>query len=103
MTQDTLKLTALTATILTVPALAFAGLTVGDTMDTSAEAIRTALEAQGATILEIETEDGEIEVEYMLDGLEYEAEIDATSGEILEVELEDDEDEDQEDEDEKEG
>ena len=39
---------------------------------------------------EIEAEDGEIEVEYMLDGQEYEVTIAPDTGMVLEVEIEDD-------------
>ena len=41
---------------------------------------------------EIEIEDGEIEVEYVADGQEYEVTMSGETGQVLEVELEDDDD-----------
>ena len=58
------------------------------------------LEAEGYTQIEVETEDGVIEIEGVLDGMEREIEIDAETGEILSDEIEpedDDEDDDQDD------
>ncbi|MEM6666136.1 MAG: PepSY domain-containing protein [Pseudomonadota bacterium] len=83
---------ALAGIALLTPAIALAGVTVGDTIGMNDAEIETALTAQGYTIEEIEREDGEIEVEAMLDGVEYEIEIDPETGAILEIELEDDDD-----------
>ncbi len=58
---------------------------------TEAEA-RSALEAKGFVITEIELEDGELEFEVKKDAKVYEIEIDPSTGNISEVELEDDND-----------
>lgn len=94
MTFTTLKLTTLTVLGLGLPAAAMA-LAVGDSVGTSEADIRAAFEAQGAQVLEIEIEDGEIEVEYLVDGVEYEAEIDPATGMIAELETEDEDDDDE--------
>ena len=75
-----------------IPAAAFANFAVGDTVGTDLDEIRAKFEAQGYTVTEIEVEDGEIEVEYVLDGQEYEVTIAPDTGVVLEVELEDDDD-----------
>ena len=80
-----------------IPVAAFANFTVGDTMPTDEAQIRAEFEAKGYTVLEIEAEDGEIEVEYELDGQVYEVSIAADTGAITEVELEDDEDDEDDD------
>lgn len=97
MTKDNLKLTTLAVLIASVPALAVAGLSVGDQTGVSADEIRAALGAQGAEVLEIEIEDGAIEVEYLLDGVEYEAEINPANGTVLALEQEDEDDDEEDD------
>lgn len=82
-----------------LPSLAFAAVSVGDTIGVSDEDIREALTAQGYTIEEIEREAGEIEVEVMLNGQEFEIELDAETGMVVEVELEDDKDDSDDDKD----
>lgn len=77
---------------LSLPAIAFAAVTPGDTMPTSEAEIRAALEERGYVVQEFEIEDGEIEVEYLADGQLYEMEISAATGLVTEVELEDDDD-----------
>ena len=67
---------------------------VGDTVGTDVEEIRSKLEAEGYTVTEIEIEDGEIEVEYVVDGQEYEITMSGETGQVLEVELEDDDEDD---------
>lgn len=74
---------------LLVPGMAFAQINVGDTMGVTESEILSTLEADGYRVLEIEMEDGEIEVEAVLDGQTYEIEIAADSGLILEIELDD--------------
>lgn len=88
---------------LSIPAIAFAQLNVGDTMGTTEADITAALTAQGYTVLEIEIENDEIEAEVALDGVESEITIDIATGQILEVELddEDDDSDDEEDDDDK--
>lgn len=68
--------------------LALAAVSVGDTLGTSEDAIRSALTSEGYAVEEIETEDREIEVEVTLDGQEMEVVVDAMSGKVLEMELE---------------
>ena len=62
------------------------------------------LEAEGYTDIEVETEDGLIEIEALLNGMEREIELDAETGEILSdvttpEDEDDDDDENDEDED----
>jgi len=98
--NDFIKLTSLAALIAAVPALAFAQLSIGDQLGAEAAEITAALEAQGAQVLEVEAEDGVIEVEYILEGVEYEAEIDPASGQVIAMEIEEaDEDDDDDDDD----
>ena len=59
-----------------VPAAAFAAVAVGDKIGVSDEEIRSALEAEGYILEEIEREDGEIEAEVVLNGTEFEITID---------------------------
>jgi hypothetical protein len=99
MTKDIVKLTTLTAAIVSVPLLAFAELSVGDQVGTDEAAIRAWFEAQGAEVIEIELEDSAIEVEYLLDGAEYEAELDAATGEVAALEAEGADDDEEEDDD----
>ncbi len=75
-----------------IPAGAFAAMSVGDTVGTDVDEIRAQFEAQGYTVTEIETEDGEIEVEYLDGDTEYEVSIALDTGIVTEVELEDDDD-----------
>ncbi len=91
MTRNTLTAAILAALI---PAGAYANFTVGDTLGTDLQEISAQLEAQGYKVLEIEQEDGEIEVEYMVGGQEYELEIDVATGVVVEIELEDEDDDD---------
>lgn len=94
MTFDTFKMTSLTGLILTVPALAFAGVTLGDTLGTTQEDIRAHMSGLGYEVLEIEIEGDEIEVEYRFEGVEYEAELDPKSGQVIALEIEEADDHD---------
>lgn len=85
-----LKALALTTAIVSLPALGYAAVSVGETLGTSEAEIRANLEAAGYTVTEFERENGEIEVEVMIDGVEQEIVVAANSGKILEIELEDD-------------
>ncbi len=98
MTFETIKMTGLATLVMSVPALAFAQLSVGDMAGTTEEEIVAKLTASGAEIEEVEIEDGMMEVEYTLDGAEFEVTVDLASGTVTEVEMEDD-DEDDDDED----
>ncbi|MFS4582922.1 PepSY domain-containing protein [Phaeobacter sp. C3_T13_0] len=84
---------ALVAT-LAVPGVAFAEINIGDEIGVSETAIRATLEAQGYTISEVETEDGEIEVEADIAGQSFEIEVSSETGMVLAVN-EDDDDEDE--------
>ena len=64
----------------------------GDKLGTTEAEIRAALEGQGYTVEEFEMEDDGIEVELAMDGKMFEAEIDAKTGEVLEIEDGDEED-----------
>lgn len=99
MTTGTLKLTALATLLASVPVLSYANLSVGDALGTAEAEIVATLEAQGAEILEVEIEDGEIEVLYRFNDELFEVEVSTETGLVLEAELEDEEDDDNDDED----
>jgi len=88
--MENLKTLTLVGLLIGAPALAMANISVGDTVGTDEAEIRAAVEAQGYTVTEIEIEDGEIEVEVLLDGVETELVVDMTTGIVTEIELEDD-------------
>ena len=81
---------ALGATAISLPLMAWADLSAGDTIGTSEAEIRATLQSLGYVVEEIEFESDEIEAEVTLDGVEYEIEIDPATGLIAEIELEDD-------------
>lgn len=68
------------------------GAAVGSYLGKTEAEARSALEAKGFVITEIELEDGELELEVKKDAKAYEIEVDPSTGNILEVELEDDND-----------
>ena len=74
---------------LLVPGVALAQINAGDTMGVTDAEILSTLEAEGYRVIEIEMEDGEIEVEAVRDGQMFEIEIAADTGLILEIELDD--------------
>jgi uncharacterized membrane protein YkoI len=88
--MENLKTLTLAALIIGAPALAMANIAIGDTIGTDEAEIRAVVEAQGYTVQEIEIEDGEIEVEVLLDGVETELVVDMTTGIVTEIELDDD-------------
>jgi len=88
--MENLKTLTLVTLLIGAPALAMANISVGDTVGTDEAEIRAVVEAQGYTVTEIEIEDGEIEVEVLLDGVETELVVDMTTGIVTEIELEDD-------------
>ena len=92
MTKSLFPMIAAGAVATLAPVAAIAAFAVGDTVGTDVEEIRSKLEAEGYTVTEIEIEDGEIEVEYVVDGQEYEITMSGETGQVLEVELEDDDD-----------
>lgn len=81
------KLASLAVVI--APGMVLAQVNVGDVLGSSEAAVRSALEAKGYVISEVETEDDEIEVQAAMDGKTYEIEVSADTGQILEIELED--------------
>mgnify|MGYP002653654864 CR=1 FL=1 len=62
---------------------AYANIAAGDKLGTTESEIRAALEGQGYTVEAFEVEDDEIEVELTMGGETFEAEIDPTTGEVL--------------------
>lgn len=87
LTKKTLILGAMLA-----PTIALAELAPGDAAGTSEAEILAFLEAEGYTIEEVETEDGMLEVEALLAGMQYEIEVDLGTGQIAEIEAEDEDD-----------
>ena len=77
-----------------IPVGAFASFTLGEQVGTSLDEIRSQLEGKGYTVMEIEVEDGEIEVEYQADGQIYEMEIAESTGQVIGIELEDEDGDD---------
>ncbi len=73
---------------------AYANIAAGETLGTSEDEIRAALEGKGYTVEEFEMEGDAIEVELAMDGKMFEAEIDPATGEVLEIEVEDGDEED---------
>lgn len=97
-----LSKTAFLATLL-IPGAALAQINVGDPLGTSEAAIQAALETQGYTITEIETEDGEIEVEASIGGQSFEFEVSPETGLVLVAYQEDDDHDEGSDDDDDEG
>ena len=96
--QKTKTLTALAATAaVLIPALAYAGASIGDQAGTKKDEIRAFLESAGYTVNEIEVEDDEIEVEATLNDKPVEIEISPSSGTVVSMELDDDDDDDDDD------
>lgn len=77
---------------LIVPGFALASVDVGQPVGTTEADVRAALTGMGYEVLEIETEDGEIEAEVTLDGVAYEIEVALDTGLVVEIELEDEDD-----------
>ena len=84
--MENLKTLTLVTLLIGTPALAFANISVGDTVGTDEAEIRTMVEAQGYTVQDIEIEDGEFEVEVLMDGVESELAIDMVTGMVTEIE-----------------
>ncbi|NOD34502.1 MULTISPECIES: PepSY domain-containing protein [unclassified Ruegeria] len=84
------KLAVLAACV--TPGLAMAQINIGHVLGSSEADIRSALEAQGYTISEVETEQDEIEIYAFLNGKKYEIEVSPETGAVIEIELADDED-----------
>ena len=93
----TTKIIALTTGLALIPAIAFAELSEGDQLGTTQDEITAQLVSQGYEIKEIELEDDEFEVEVVMNGQEFEIEIDAKAGTISEIEKDDADENDSED------
>ena len=83
-------LVAATAGAAAISGVALADLNTGDVVGKSDAEITAELVNQGYEVKEIEREDGEIEAEVMKDGVAYEIEIDAETGQVAEIEEEND-------------
>jgi len=88
--MENLKTLTLVTLLIGAPALAMANISVGDSIGTDEVEIRAAVEAKGYIVEEIEVEDGKIEVEVLMDGVETELVLDMTTGRVIEIELDDD-------------
>ena len=97
--MKTLTLASSSIALLLGTGAALASFNVGDSLGTTEADIRAALEAKGAVVEEIETEDNLVEAEIVLDGVEMEIAVDLSSGAIAEIETDDDDDGDNEDDD----
>ena len=92
--RKTRTLAVLASAAILTPMIAVAAVSVGDTLSADDTEIRAKLEAAGYTVKEIEREDGEIEVEAILDGRAVEIEIAPETGMIVEIEADDDDEDD---------
>ena len=81
-------------TTLLVPSIGLAQVNVGDEIGVTEASVRSAFEAQGYVVSEIEFEDDEIEVEVTKAGQAFEFEISPETGLVLEIETEDDDNDD---------
>ena len=96
MTHHTHLKAALLNAALAVPSYALAQVAVGSVAGSTEAEITAVLQEAGYTVLEVETEEGMIEADVVLDGIAHELEIDPATGVIAEIELEDDDDEEDE-------
>jgi len=87
------------AAALLAPSIALAGVSLGDKLSNTDEGITASLEAAGYSVLEIEREHDEIEVEALLDGTQHEIEIEPDTGLVIGMEIDDDNDDDDDDDD----
>jgi ribosome biogenesis SPOUT family RNA methylase Rps3 len=90
--METLKTLTLTTLLAATPVLVLANVSLGDKLGTDEAAIRSAMEAQGYVVEEIEFEDGEIEVELVKDGVETELVLSKSDGVVTAIEIEDEND-----------
>lgn len=96
--MTTLTKSIFTASLL-IPGAAFATVNLGDVLGTTEAAVTASLEAAGYQVLEIETEDGEIEADAELDGALFEFEVADDTGAVVEIEREDEDNADEDDDD----
>ncbi|MFA3917320.1 PepSY domain-containing protein [Ruegeria hyattellae] len=90
--METLKTLTLTTLLAATPVLVLANVSLGDKLGTDEAAIRSAMEAQGYVVEEIEFENGEIEVELVKDGVETELVLSKSDGVVTAIEIEDEND-----------
>lgn len=93
------KFSAIAAVAILYPTYALAELAVGDTVGTTEAEIRASMEGAGYAVNAVEIETDEVEIEAMLNGQEYEIEVDPAAGTVAEIEMADAEDDDDDDED----
>lgn len=100
------KYCAIASMVILCPTSAFAELAVGDAVGMAEAEIRASIEGAGYAVNAIEFESDEFEIEAILNGQEYEIEVDPAAGTIAEIEMaeaaddyEDDDNEDDSDED----
>ena len=84
------RIAALIAGVVVVPAVAFAAVAEGDLVGTSEAEIRKQLTSMGYEVTEIEVEDDEIEADVVLNGQQFEIEINPETGKVTEIEADDD-------------
>ncbi len=90
--MNVMKTLGISATLIALPALAFANFTMGDKLGTDEATIRAQLEQKGYTIHEFEVEGDKIEVEVLKDGVETELTLNLTDGTLIEIEAETEDD-----------
>lgn len=83
------SLTALSAAVVIVPALALAAISKGDVVGTTEAEVTARLTEQGYTVREIEMEDAEFEAEVVMNGEAFEITIDSETGQVTDIEIED--------------
>ena len=88
--MEKLKTLTLITLIVGAPALAVAGVSLGDRLGTDEAEIRAAIEAQGYIVQEIEFEQDKIEVEVLKDGVETELVLNQADGTVTGIEADDD-------------
>ena len=96
------KFSAIAAVAILYPTYALAELAVGDVVGTTEAEIRASMEGAGYAVNAIEIETDEVEIEAMLNGQEFEIEVDPAAGTVAEIEMaeaDDDDDEDDDDDD----
>lgn len=84
----------LSCAIALVGASAYANVVTGDVVGTSEAEVRASLEQSGYSVLSIEIDGNEIEVEASLDGVATEIEVSSDTGAVTEIESGDDDDDD---------
>ena len=97
MLKFTFARICLVSTLVAAPLAAVAAVQVGDVLGNTEEQIQAALVQSGYQVEEIETEDGMIEVEIVVEDVEMEILVDPTTGAVVVMEQESAEDQDDDD------